>query len=77
MSKKLTKKDKEELQKLINEINNEAEKVVEDYVKTPSEESGSFVHIHENSPFLATKEERLIKFDGKSIKIKPDKEEKA
>ena len=66
-----------ELKKLMEEMTEEAKKMREDYIKNPSDMSGSQIHIHENSPFLATKEERLIKFDGKSIKIKPDKEEKA
>ena len=61
-----------ELKKLMEEMTEEAKKVRKDYEKNPSEISGSRIHIHENSPFLATKEERLIKFDGKEIKIKPD-----
>ena len=61
-----------ELKKLMKEMTEEAKKMREDYIKTPSEMSGSTIHVHENSPFLATKEERLIKFDGKEIKIKPD-----
>ena len=43
----------------------------------PSEESGSRIHIHQNSPFLKEKHERLIKIDGKELKIKPDTKEKA
>ena len=70
---KLTEKQKRELKDLAFEIIYDAEQVVEDYEKNPSKESGSFVHIHENSPYLATREERLITFDGKKIKIKPDK----
>ena len=66
-----------ELKKLMEEMTEEAKKMRKDYIENPSEMSGSRIHIHENSPFLATKEERLIKFDGKNIKIKPDKEEKA
>ena len=66
-----------ELEKLMKEMTEEAKRMREDYIKNPSEMSGSAIHIHENSPFLATKEERLIKFDGRDIKIKPDKEEKA
>ena len=58
-------KDKLELQKLIDEINEEAKKVVEDYAKNPSEMSGSYHHIHENSPILATKKERLITTEPK------------
>ena len=38
---KLTKQQEEELQKIIEEINNEAKKVVEDYVDNPSAASGS------------------------------------
>ena len=48
----LTKKDQEILKKLIEEINKEAKNVVEDYVKNPSDMSGSVVQIHEDSPFL-------------------------
>ena len=47
--------DKKELQKLIDEINNEAKKVVEDYVKNPSELSGSTIQIHPDSPLLDKK----------------------
>ena len=52
MSNKLTKKQKEELQKLADEIMNLSVEVVEDYKLTPSEMSGSTVQINENSPFL-------------------------
>ena len=48
----LTKEQKEELEKLKNEIIDEAKKVVEDYVDNPSDVSGSVVNIHQNSPFL-------------------------
>ena len=37
-----------------------------EYKKNPSNMSGSRVHVHENSPFLATKKERLIKIDKKA-----------
>ena len=62
MSKKseLTEKQKEECQRLINEIMKLSSEVVEDYKKNPSELSGSIIQIHEDSPFLATKEERLL-----------------
>ena len=50
--KKLSKREKEELQKLTDEITEEAKNVVEDYVKNPSEISGSVVSIHEDSPFI-------------------------
>ena len=54
MSKKdeLTKKQKEELQRLTDEIMNLSTEVVEDYEEIPSELSGSVVQINENSPFL-------------------------
>jgi len=52
MSEELTKKEKEELEKLQQEIIDEAKKVVEDYVDNPSEISGSTIGIHQNSPYL-------------------------
>ena len=52
MSNKLNKKQKEELQKIADEIMNLSAEVVEDYKLTPSEISGSVVEINENSPFL-------------------------
>ena len=73
MSKKLTKKDKKELQSLIDEVISEAKEVTEDYQKNPSDISGSQIHFHENSPYLAERDDRLLSFDGKKIKIKPDK----
>ena len=54
MSDKLTKKQKEELQRLTDEIMNLSTEVVEDYEEIPSELSGSVVQINENSPFLDT-----------------------
>ena len=50
--RKLSKKEKEELQKLTDEITEEAKNVVDDYIKNPSEISGSVVEIHEDSPFI-------------------------
>ena len=49
---KLTKKQKEELQRLADEIMNLSTEVVKDYELTQSEISGSTVQINENSPFL-------------------------
>jgi hypothetical protein len=48
----LTKEQKKELQKYIDEITKEAKALVKDYVKNPSDISGSIIQIHENSPFL-------------------------
>ena len=69
---KLTKKQKEELQSLIDDITEEAKIVKEDYEKNESDMSGSLVHVHENSPYLATKEERLFDTSGKRIKLKKE-----
>ena len=52
MSDELTKKQKEELQRLADEIMNLSTEVVEDYELNPSEISGSVIEINENSPFL-------------------------
>ena len=57
MSDDLTKEQREELEKLKNEIIDEAKKVGEDYVDKPSEISGSTISIHQNSPFLDSDEE--------------------
>ncbi len=60
--KRVTKKQKEELQKLTDELMNLSTEVVEDYEEIPSELSGSVVQINENSPFLD------IVFDGNKWK---------
>ena len=52
MSDELTKKQKEELQRLTDELMNLSTEVVEDYELNPSETSGSVIEINENSPFL-------------------------
>ena len=49
------------LQSLAVEIEQLAKEVVKDYEENPSEMSGSITQVHENSPYLATREERLIK----------------
>ena len=66
MSKELTNEQEEELQKLIDELNNVAKDVFKDYETNPSKISGSIIQVHEDSPFLATKEERLIKIKNES-----------
>tara|TARA_Y100001973_G_scaffold3769_1_gene5504 strand:+ start:257 stop:514 length:258 start_codon:yes stop_codon:yes gene_type:complete len=55
MSKELTNEQKEELQKLIDELNNVAKDVFKDYESNPSELSGSVIQVSENSPFLDEK----------------------
>ena len=49
---KLTEEQKQELQKLANDIQEEAKLVVKDYTEVPSELSGSIVQIHDESPLL-------------------------
>ena len=48
----LTGDQKIEMEKLIAEITEEAKLSIEDYVKNPSEVSGSIIQIHENSPLI-------------------------
>ena len=59
-NKLLKKEQKEKLQKLIDEILELADEVVKDYENEPSELSSSIIQVHEDSPYLATKEERLL-----------------
>ena len=53
--KLLTEKQRQELQSLIDEITEDAKDLVLDYEKNSTEISGSEIHVHENSPYLATK----------------------
>ena len=66
--KKATKKEQElmekELKKLADDILDEAKKVKDDYIKNPSDISGSVVNIHENSPFLDSDEDGEPRFSG-------------
>ena len=64
MGNELTKKQKEELEKLKNEILDEAKKVVEDYADNPTDISGSVVNIHQNSPFLDSDDDGEPMFSG-------------
>ena len=64
MSDDLTKEQKKELEKLQNEIIDEAKKVVDNYVDNPSEISGSTISIHQNSPFLDTDNKDEPQFSG-------------
>jgi hypothetical protein len=77
MSKKdkLTKKQKEELQRLTEELSDLSIEVVKDYELSPSKISGSTVEIHEDSPFLderfeGNKWKRVLR----NIPIKPTKD---
>ena len=60
----LTDKQKEELQKLADEVLKEAKLVKEDYDNNPSDISGSMVNIHENSPFLDADDNAEPVFSG-------------
>ena len=51
----LTKEQQKELQKLTDDMVQEAKKVRLDYEKNPTDMSGSVHHVHENSPFLKEK----------------------
>tara|TARA_Y100000034_G_scaffold104925_1_gene131827 strand:+ start:288 stop:470 length:183 start_codon:yes stop_codon:yes gene_type:complete len=53
MSDELTKKQKEELQRLAEEILNLSSEVVKDYEINPSEISGSLIRVHQDSEFLS------------------------
>ena len=64
MSDDLTKEQKEELEKLQNEIIDEAKKVVEEYADNPSDISGSVINIHQNSPFLDSDDDVEPKHSG-------------
>jgi len=57
--------DDKVLQTIMAEIEQLAKDVIRDYKKTPSEMSGSITQVHESSPFLATREERLLKAEKK------------
>ena len=56
--------NRKELERLKKEILEEAKKVVDNYVKTPSNISGSVINIHQNSPFLDSDEDGEPLFSG-------------
>jgi hypothetical protein len=56
---KLTPEQEKELVLLSAEIEAEAIRMRIDYEKNPSEESGSVVHIHQESSLLEDKDEKL------------------
>ena len=62
--KLLNKKQREELQSLVNSITEEAKKVVTDYETNETDMSGSVVNIHENSPFLDSNEDDEPLYSG-------------
>ena len=55
MSDELSKEQKEELQKLTDELADMSIGVIEDYKLNPSEMSGSITQVHIDSPILNNK----------------------
>ena len=51
-AKLFTEEGKKELEKIVKEINSIAINVVEDYANIPSDESGSVIFVHQESPLL-------------------------
>ena len=61
----LTEEQHKELQSLTDSMVVEANDVIEDYNQHPSDlDSGSIVQVHEGSPYVATKKERLKFMEG-------------
>ena len=48
---------KKEVDRLVKEMTEEAKSMIEDYVKNPSDTSGSVTQIHEASPLLKEKKD--------------------
>ena len=48
---------KKEVDRLVKEMTEEAKSMIEDYVKNPSDTSGSVTQIHEDSPLLKEKKD--------------------
>tara|TARA_Y100001963_G_C6683984_1_gene401278 strand:+ start:332 stop:580 length:249 start_codon:yes stop_codon:yes gene_type:complete len=53
----LNEEQKRELQKLADEVLREARLVVDDFNNNPSEESGSIIQVHQDSPLLDNDED--------------------
>ena len=51
-SELFTEEGKKELEKIVKDINNIAVDIVEDYANIPSDESGSVIFVHQESPLL-------------------------
>ena len=59
--KDITKEQQEELQKLADDMVEDAKDVVKDYKNNPSElDENTHFQVHESSPYVATREERLV-----------------
>ena len=55
LAKKSAQIQLDELKKLANDITDTAKSVVDDYEKNPSQDSGSLIEIHEDSPYMEEK----------------------
>ena len=53
----LTDKQKEEIQKLADLVQKEAELVIKDYTENPSDISGSTIQVHIDSPLLENEDD--------------------
>ena len=70
----MTDEGKKELEKIVKDINNIAIDIVEDYANIPSEESGSVIFVHQESPLLDDENTELS--GSVSIGIHHTKEDK-
>jgi hypothetical protein len=59
MKNKLTPEQEQELARIAMEIQAEAIQMKIDYEKNPSEESGSVIHIHQDSTYLDEDESKV------------------
>ena len=71
--RKPTQTEQKELDELMKEITNLSKEMIEDYTKNPSKMSGSITQVHESSPYVATREERLYDYNMNPIRDKKDK----
>ena len=61
------KEVKKELDKIMSEMTELAKTVVKDFNENPTDISGSMIQVHEDSPYLAEKKDRLIKINKKKL----------
>ena len=68
-SDELTPSQIKELEKIMGELTDTAKEVVEDFTKNPTDlNSGSYVQIHHESPFLDSDENDEPRFEGERWK---------
>tara|TARA_Y100001963_G_scaffold132350_1_gene190737 strand:+ start:416 stop:676 length:261 start_codon:yes stop_codon:yes gene_type:complete len=76
MNKYLSKNQKKVMEDAMNDLTKAAKAVKKDYEDNPSDMSGSVTQVHENSPYVATKEERLFDYNWNPIVPKDKKDSK-